>query len=437
MPTSAIPASEHRIVIVGGGAGGLELATRLGDSLTDSKIQVVLVDASLTHIWKPLLHEVAAGSLDTGNNEIDYLAHARQHGFQFHLGSMESLDRQQKQIWLNPIVDDTGQRIAERRAIGYHTLVMAIGSLVNDFHTPGVAEHALSLNSVDDARNLHKHVLAACLRMNEGVPTQTDIAIVGGGATGVELAAELHQTLQEYARYTDAKASGQSRITLIEAGKDILAHLPDALRSKVKAELQAKPIRLMTETQVKAVQADGVQTANGGFIGAQIVVWAAGVKGPDLLTRLDGLDCNKINQLVVRPTLQTTRDEHIFALGDCAAFTPKGQDKPIPPLAQAAHQQALYLARVLPLHVQGQTTLPEFVYKSHGALISLGTDKAVGNVVGRLTGHRFEVDGWVARWSYRALYRGYLAGLHGWLRMVLTTLGDWLTQSTKSRVKLH
>lgn len=431
------PVQPHRVLIVGGGAGGLELATRLGRRMKSNSVEVVLVDASLTHVWKPLLHEVAAGSLDTGNNEIDYLAHARQHNFQFHLGVMEGLDRRLRQIWLKPIHDEAGALIAERRALRYDTLVMAVGSQVNDFHTPGVCENALMLNTFEDARRLHKRLFAACLQLNEGMPAKTDIAIIGGGATGVELAAELRDALAQYASYTHSTAPLQARITLVEASDKILGNLPEAVREKVTQGLQDKDIQVLTGKRVEAVNPQALQIAGGESIPAQLIIWAAGVKAPSWLTQLDGLECNKLNQLQVTPTLQCTKDNHIFAFGDCASCMLPGRDKPLAPLAQAAHQQARYLAEVLPLHIQGHKLLPNFTFRDQGALIALGTDKAVGTLVGRISGHRFFVQGMLARLSYWTLYRGYLVALHGWLRMVLTTMGDWLMHSTKSRVKLH
>ncbi|MFT3859584.1 MAG: FAD-dependent oxidoreductase [Aquabacterium sp.] len=427
----------HRVLIVGGGAGGLELATRLGRCLRPPQAEVMLVDASLTHVWKPLLHEVAAGSLDTGNNELDYLAHAHKHGFQFHLGVMEGLDRAHKQIRLKAMHDEDGQLIAEARVLHYDTLVMAVGSEVNDFHTPGVHEYALCLNTVADARRLHKRILLQCLRLNEGTPVAPHIAIIGGGATGVELATELCDTMTEYSIHASSNKPLRTRITLIEASPDLLPNLPPPLRDKVRHELTERGIQVMTGQRVEEVTTRGVRIAGGSSLSAQIVIWAAGVKAPEWLTQLDGLACNKVNQLLVTPTLQTTEDRDIFAMGDCAACSPPGRDKPVPPLAQAAHQQAQYLARVIPMHVQGRTDLRGFVFHDHGSLVSLGPDRAVGTLIGAITGHHFQVDGLLARLSYWTLYRGYLMALHGWLRMLATTFGSWLTHSTKSRVKLH
>ena len=131
----------HRIVVVGGGGAGLELVTRLGDRLgRRGRAAITLVDSARTHLWKPLLHEVAAGSLDPGEYEVNYLAQAHWHGFRYRLGEMVGLDRAAKKVHLAATFDDEGRQISPRRAVGYDTLVIAIGSLTNDFGTPGVAE---------------------------------------------------------------------------------------------------------------------------------------------------------------------------------------------------------------------------------------------------------------------------------------------------------
>lgn len=130
----------HHIVIVGGGAGGLELATRLGDKLgKKGKAEITLVDKTPTHLWKPLLHEVAAGSMDIDQHELEYMAQARWHHFTYRLGAMEGMSRAMKEIYLSPVFDDEGTQLIPRRSLKYDTLVIAVGSVSNDFGIPGVA----------------------------------------------------------------------------------------------------------------------------------------------------------------------------------------------------------------------------------------------------------------------------------------------------------
>ena len=196
----------QRIVIVGGGAGGLALATRLGQQLGKKRLaEVTLVDSARTHVWKPLLHQLAAGSFDTHAEEIEYLAQARWNHFKFRLGSLVGLDRTAKTLQLAASFDAAGREITPAQALAYDTLVIAVGSQTNDFGTPGAAEHSIKLDSPQAARHFNDRLINACIRAqsvrrSEG-SGQLTVAIVGGGATGVELAAELHAAARVLGHY--------------------------------------------------------------------------------------------------------------------------------------------------------------------------------------------------------------------------------------------
>ena len=340
----------HRIVIVGGGAGGLELATRLGDTLgRRGQAEVSLVDRGWTHLWKPLLHQVAAGSMDLDDHALDYMAQARWHHFKFRLGAMDGLDRLHKLVRVAPTVDEEGVEIVPRSEVPYDSLVICVGSTANDFGTPGVREHAISLDTPAEAERFHRRLIHALVRANtqSGAlrPGQLTVAIIGAGATGVELAAELHNTTREVAAFGLERVdpARHIRMEIIEAGERILPAVPQRLSEAATDLLRSLDIAVNTGARVVQVTAEGVHLAGGGFIPAAQVVWAAGIKAPDFLKDLDGLEVNRINQLVVRPTLQTTRDDHIFAFGDCAACPWPGHRHPVPPRAQSAHQQATTL----------------------------------------------------------------------------------------------
>jgi NADH dehydrogenase len=313
--------SKCRIVIVGGGAGGLELATKLGRKLGKrQQAEITLVDRKRTHIWKPLLHEVAAGSLDDGVDALSYRAHARNHHFQFQLGSLAHIDRDSKQITLSPIVDEKGNELLAERFIDYDYLVIALGSVSNDFNTPGVRENCIYLDSPEQARRFHGELLNAFLKVGGGKQATLDIAIVGGGATGVELSAELHKAAEEAAHY-GIKDAGRDKlnVTLVEAGPRILPALPERISASAHKELLGLGVKVKTATMVTEASPSGLKTKDGEEIPAQLMVWAAGIKAPDFMAEIGGLETNRINQLVVKPTLQTTRDDAIYALGDCAS----------------------------------------------------------------------------------------------------------------------
>jgi NADH dehydrogenase len=432
----------HRIVIVGGGAGGLELATRLGDTLgRRGKAQVTLIDRSRTHLWKPLLHEVAAGSMDVDQHTLDYLAQARWHHFRFRLGSMAGLDRERRVVQVAPTHDDEGRLLIGEREIRYDTLVIAVGSGTNDFGTPGAQEHAISLDMPEQAERFHNRLINACIRANaqhEALrPEQLHVAIIGAGATGVELAAELHHTTRELVAFGLERIDAERdiRITLIEAGPRVLPVLPERLSNSTLELLEKLRIQVLTGARVTAVEADNVLIADGRRIPAELTVWAAGIKAPDFLKNL-GLETNKLNQLVVTPTLQTTRDADIFALGDCAACAWPGREHNVPPRAQAAHQQASTLAVTLRRRLSGKPA-KAFVYRDFGSLVSLGNYSTVGTLMGALIGGSLFIEGLFARFMYVSLYRMHLYALHGFGKVFFDTLARLITRRTEPRVKLH
>ena len=317
---------QHRIIVVGGGAGGLELATKLGNKLgRRGKADVTLIDKKRTHLWKPLLHEIAAGSMDLGLNEIDYLAQAHWHGFRYRIGAMTGIDRAKRLVRVAASLDDEGSLVTQEREFPYDTLVIAIGSLTNDFGTPGVREHAISLETPQEAARFNRRLVNACIRAHSQAeplrPEQLQVAIIGAGATGTELAAELHKTTRELVAFglDRIDADRDIKIHLIEAADRILPALPERLSSAAGRLLEGLHVQVHAKARVAEVRANGVRLADGRLIPAELVVWAAGVKAPDVLKDIAGLETNRINQLVVKTTLETTRDSDIFAFGDCAA----------------------------------------------------------------------------------------------------------------------
>jgi NADH dehydrogenase len=433
----------HRIVIVGGGAGGLELATRLGRKFgRHGKAEVTLIDSKRTHIWKPKLHEIAAGSMDIGDHEVAYLAQAHWHGFRFRIGRMTGLDRSAREVHVAPFVDEDGAEVTPARSFPYDTLVMAVGSQSNDFGTPGVREHALKLETVADARRFHMRMVNACVRAHAQRtplrPEQLHVAIIGAGATGVELAAELHHTTREVVAYglDRVDADKDIRLALIEAAPRVLPALPERLSQSTERLLRKLGVEVHTQAKVAEVLADGVRLADGRILPAELVVWAAGVKGADFLTRLDGLETNRINQLVVRQTLQTTADDAIFAMGDCAACPWPEKNGFVPPRAQAAHQQASHLYKQLQRRIAGKP-LQDYRYRDFGSLVSLGEFSTVGNMMGGLTRGDLFIEGWFARVMYTSLYKMHELALHGWVKVTLDTLARMITRRTEPHVKLH
>ncbi|MGM3192843.1 NAD(P)/FAD-dependent oxidoreductase [Dickeya dadantii subsp. dieffenbachiae] len=428
-----------KIVIVGGGAGGLELATSLGHKLgRKKKAEITLVDRNHSHLWKPLLHEVATGSLDDDMDALSYLAHARNHHFNFQLGMLTGIDREQRSVQLAEIRGEQGELLVAARSLPYDILVVALGSTSNDFGTPGVKDHCIFLDNPKQARRFHNEMLNLFLKFSasQGEKEKVNIAIVGGGATGVELSAELHNAVKQLHSYGFDSLSNQAlNVTLVEAGERILPALPPRISGAAHHELTKLGVRVLTKTMVTSAQQNGLNTKDGEFIDADLMVWAAGIKAADAMKDIAGLETNRINQLVVEPTLQTTRDPAIFAIGDCASCPQPGGGF-VPPRAQAAHQMASRCyANILAL--MNNQSLKPYVYKDHGSLVSLSKFSTVGSLMGNLMRGSVMVEGRIARFVYISLYRMHQIALHGYIKTGLMMLVGSINRVIRPRLKLH
>ena len=445
--TADVPARAdglHRIVVVGGGAGGLELATKLGDRLGKrNKAHVTLVERARTHFWKPHLHEIAAGSMDIGVYQTNYLAQSHWHYFRYRIGEMIGLDRARRRVVVAPFIDEEGDQVTPLREFSYDTLVMAVGSLTNDFGTPGAKEYAISLETPVQAERFHRRLVNAYIRAHAQAgslrPEQLQVAIIGAGATGVELAAELHNTTRTLVSYGLDRIDPEKdmKLILVEAADRILPALPPRLSDAATRLLAKLNVNVRTSARVAEVLPDGVRLANGDIVPAELVVWAAGVKAPDFLKDLGGLETNRINQLVVLPTLQTTRDENVFAIGDCAACPWLGKEgAQVPPRAQSAHQQASHMVKQIEDRLR-RKPLALWRYRDFGSLVSLGEYSVVGNLMGSLTGSNLWIEGWFARMMYLSLYKMHELALHGFWKVTLDTAARVITRRTEPHVKLH
>jgi NADH dehydrogenase len=433
----------HRIVIVGGGAAGLELATSLGNTMGRKGLaDITLIEKARTHVWKPKLHEIAAGSMDVARHELNYLAQAHWHHFHYRLGEMNGLDRANKLVHVAPFVDEDGVGVTTQQSFPYDTLIMAVGSRSNDFGTPGVEQHALKLETLADAERFHRRMLDACMRAHAQTtplqPSQLQVAVIGAGATGVELVAQLHRTTREVVAFGLDRIDPERdiKLHLIEAADRILPALSPRISQGAHELLTGLGIVVHTSARVSGVAGDSVQLSDGKVIPAELVVWAAGIKAPVFLENIDGLETNRINQLVVHQTLQTTRDENIFAMGDCSACPWPEKKGFVPPRAQAAHQQASHLRKQIRRRMEGQPLLP-YHYRDFGSLVSLGDYSAVGSLMGGLMEGSLFIDGLIARVMYTSLYKMHELALHGVTKVALETLTRAITRRTESHVKLH
>lgn len=438
---------KQNIVVVGGGAGGLELVTFLGNKL-GKKAKVTLVDRNTTHLWKPLLHEVATGTLDAGTDAVSYRAQAHQNHFNFEQGSITRIDRANKYIELSPIYSQDGKTIVVSRRIPYDYLVLAIGSKSNDFNTKGVAEHAIFLDSSEQALRFQHKMLSLFLRFSEnfnlseiGEENQQqplvengkiNIAIVGGGATGVELSAELYNATQYLSLYGYGNINTDClQVTLIEAGNRLLPALPEKVSQSVYQELQKLGVNVKLNTMIVEATEHGFITKEGETIAADLMVWSAGVRTSTVTQQFDSLELNRINQIHVKETLQTTVDESIFAIGDCA-FLLQENGKPVPPRAQSAHQMATVCGKNI-VAMFNQKPLKTFKYNDNGSLVSLSKFTTVGS----LFNNSLTVEGKLARLAYISLYRLHQHALFGCIKTGLLILIGRINRFLKPQMKLH
>jgi len=430
--------SLHRVLIVGGGAAGLRLTSLLGASVgRRRRASITLLDKSRIHVWKPLLHEVASGSMDSETDSLELIAHARRRHYRYRIGEMIGLNRAKRQIYVAPSLDEDGQIVIPPRVLGYDTLVIAVGSVANDFGTPGVHEHAITLDTLDQAVRFNRRMINACLRANAQYeplrPGQLHVAIIGAGATGVELAAELHKSMRELASYNLDRIDFEKfiKIELIEAAPRILPALPESLATATAEALRKLAVNIRTGTRVMAIRAGEVVLDSGEIVPAELIVWAAGIKAPDFLRDLDGLETDRINRLIVRPTLQTSRDDDIFAIGDCAAVVLPGLSEPLPPRAQTAHQEADYMVKAVKARLRG-SPLPEFKYRDLGSLVALADYQTLGLIFKNV-----KMQGLIARLAYKSLHKRHLQAVHGSFKVAIDTLVNAVTRRTEPRIKLH
>jgi len=427
----------HKVVIVGGGAGGLELASKLGRRFGPGR--VFLVDSSPDHIWKPSLHEVAAGTLDIHREGLSYAMMAKDSGFTFIYGALKGVDRASRTIRLDAVMDEQHE-IFPARDIAYDTLVLAVGSRSNFFGTPGAREYAVALDSTEQAEHFRKLFLRKLVIANNGTqpPEPLKIAIVGGGATGVELAAELVEASKNIRYYGLERLdpAHSIRITLLEGAGRILSALPPKMSDAAQHLLQERGIDVKTSVRVASVQEGGLTDVQGRHYPCDICVWAAGIEAPPFLAEL-GLSVNRLNQVVVDRMLRTD-DPNIFAIGDCAQAPWDKEGEYLPARAQVAHQQADFLIPILRDRIEGkEPSQAAFRFKDYGSLVSVGHTRGVGSLMGVLSGKSWFVEGLVARMMYMSLHLMHHLAVLGVVRTFVMAVGRLLLKRSAPRVKLH
>lgn len=349
-----------RIVIVGGGAAGIELSTLLAKA-NHKKHEIILVEPETDHYWKPRLHEIAAGTFDRELDSVCYFTHGAINGYQHYQAAMTDINREDKMLVVR-------RNDGTQAMVKYDYLVVAVGAVSNDFNTTGARDNCIFLDSASQARHAWNKISQLLREGNDRT-----VNIVGAGATGVELAAELARVSHKLQRYNAAKLT----INLIEAADRVLPNSPQKMSSKVLKELQRTNINVLLNTRISEVSDHGMVTADNQPLNADIQFWAAGVKAPDWLNGVGGLEYNRMNQILVNANLTTTVDDSIFSLGDCASI-PQADGSFVPPKAQAANRAAVHLTKSLTNLLRGKE-LTDFEFKDGGMVVAVGHHFAVGS----------------------------------------------------------
>jgi NADH dehydrogenase len=405
----------HRIVVVGGGFGGL-WATR---ALADAPVSVTLIDRENHHLFQPLLYQVATAGLSSPDIAAP-LRHIlrKQKNVEVRLASVTRVEPAARRVWLD-----------DGNAVGYDTLLLASGATHTYFGHDEWAQFAPGLKTLDDALLLRRRLLLAFERAEvETDPARREawlsFAIVGGGPTGVELAG----TLAEIARHTLKREfrhidPASAKVRLLEAGPRILSSFPESLSAKARKQLERLGVEVVTGTPVDEIDADGYRLG-GKFVPARTVVWAAGVAASPIAQSL-GVALDRSGRVPVLPDLTVPGHPEIFVAGDLATITQ--DDKLVPGIAPAAKQMGRHVAQTIRARLAGKNSAP-FRYRDYGNLATIGRMAAVVDL------HGFRLSGLLAWWFWLAAHVFFLIGFRNRIVVLLNWFMAYWSYQRAARI---
>jgi NADH:ubiquinone reductase (H+-translocating) len=374
------------VLVVGGGFAGMSALQVLARSRAD----VTLVDRNIYSTFQPLLYQVATAGLTSSDVAYPLWSATGRRGAGFRKGELVSLDRDRRVAMLK-----TGEELS------YDYLIIATGVSAAFFGVQGAAEHSMSLYTRRDAIALRNQLLDALERRNEGLTDpELDVTIVGGGATGVELAGTLAE-LRNVALPAVFPQVDRSmfKVRLVEMGSALLAPYHDSLRQYTRNQLLDRGVEVKLNTSIKEVRPGSVLLGDGSQHRSDITVWAAGISGPDA-GWTSGLPRGKGGRIEVGADLRVTGQERIFATGDVSI----SQQEPVAQLAQPAIQQGRHAARQVLRLIAGQPTTP-FRYHDKGTMATIGRRSAVVELRGGI-----RLRGTIAWLAWLGLHLIYLLG---------------------------
>jgi NADH dehydrogenase len=399
---------KQRIVILGGGFGGLYTARELEKKLgTDTDIEITLVNRENFFLFTPMLHEVAASDLDPTDivNPIRKLLR-RTH---FFAGNVQAIDLDAKKVI---VVHGEGEHAHE---LPYDQLVVALGSVSNFLNLPGVEERALTMKSLNDAIALRSRLIdhldeadfECCPGLREALLT---IVVAGAGFAGVETIAAVNDFLREAVKFYPNLSENMVRVVLVEYGPAVLPELSAGLGVYAREKLAQRGVEIRLKTAVASMSESGVRLSDGTLIKTNTLIWTAGTAPNPLLA---ALPCPKERgRLIVDGTLEIPGWPGVWALGDCAAIRDPKTGKLYPPTAQHALRQGKVLARNLIATLRGTAKEP-FIFSTIGQLAAIGRRTGVANIMG------VNFSGFIAWWMWRTIYLSKLPRLEKKVRVAL------------------
>ena len=385
-----------KVVILGAGFGGLTAARALS-----KHAQVTLIDRHNFQTFLPLLYQVSTAGLAADHVAYPIRGALRKTNVQFRMGTPKNLNASANELIL-----------ADGEVVKYDHLVIAMGSTTADFGIAGVRENALGMKTVGEALTIRSEVMRSYEEMcRQGNQDELDIAIVGGGPTGVEMAGAFAELVRGPLRSDYADAADRVRVSIIEAGPRLVPSFSESLSNKTQKDLEKLGVKVLTNTSVKEVLPDSILTLDGNSIPADTTVWAAGVKGVPAMELLH-LPITR-GRIDVESTLQVTGYENVWAIGDIAGAV-GANGTPLPMVAPVAMQQGRFLAKQIQA-LAAAKPLENFKYKDKGSMATIGRHKAIVEVKG------IRISGPIAWLAWLWLHLFYILGG----RNKIGTMADW------------